>query len=88
MIGTNIEVQLEQAGLGQDRGEQGKDASVKSPLSSHESFHETRKYKFREPRHTKPDDEKYFFINLVKAVTAGRSVAPFVGDPRKFKHWL
>lgn len=54
--------QLEQsmASLGQDKGEQGKSSVDKSQSSSQESFHETREYQFREPRHPKPDDEKDF----------------------------
>lgn len=82
------------ANLGQEKGEQGKDSSVKSPLSSQEYFHETIKYQFREPKHPKPDDEKDFFISQVKAVTAALSVplssviTLFEVDPRKFKQWL
>ena len=58
-----------------------------SQSSSQESFHETREYQLREPRHPKPDDEKDFFISQVKAVTAALSVSsssvitPFEGAP-------
>lgn len=49
--------QLEQSMLGlgqnkgQDKGEQGKEFSVKSPGSSKEQFYETREYRFNESRY-------------------------------------
>ena len=46
------------------------------------------------PARREDDDEKDFFINQIKAMTAALSlplssvVTPFEGDPRKFKRWV